>query len=189
MMYDILGINTAEHPEATAVPAKTGAKIEQIVYIQAPPEKAYRFWRLLSNLPRIIPYLESVRELDPKHSHWVAKTPLGNRVEWDAELIEDRSGELISWRSLPGAEIDSAGSVRFQSIGAGQETMVTLSIKYNPPGGKMAANIVEFFDVGMDTQFQNALENFKHEMERDNARGQTAAVARSEASNSSNPAR
>jgi uncharacterized membrane protein len=185
MMYDMLGISTAEQPPATAVPAKAGAKIEQTVYIQAPPEKAYRFWRLLSNLPRIIPHLESVRETDPRHSHWTAKTPLGNTVEWDAELIEDRIGELISWRSLPGSAIDSAGSVRFQPIGGGQETMVTVSMKYNPPGGKMGANIAEFFDVGMDTQFENALENFKHEMERDNARGQTAAMARNEASSGS----
>ena len=35
-------------------------------------------------------------------------------VEWDAEIIDEMPEQLIAWRSLDGADVDNAGSVRFQ---------------------------------------------------------------------------
>ena len=57
--------------------------------------------------------LESVTVLDSRRSHWVAKGPVGTRVEWDAEIHNEIEDELIAWRSLPGADVDQAGSVHF----------------------------------------------------------------------------
>ena len=41
-----------------------------------------------------------VRVTGNGRSHWVAKAPAGQQVEWDAEIVEDRPGELIAWRAL-----------------------------------------------------------------------------------------
>jgi uncharacterized membrane protein len=171
-LYQALGMNTAANRgEMTAVPAQQGARIDHSIQIAAPPERLYRQWRVLSNLPRFAPHLESVRESDPAHSHWVANTPAGN-VEWDAEIIEDRLGELISWRSLPGSTLDSAGSVRFQSLGEADNTMLTLELKYNPPGGTLTAQVAEFLGMGMQEKVEEALARFKEEMEREQAASQ-----------------
>jgi uncharacterized membrane protein len=170
-MYQALGINTAAgRGKKTAVPAQQGARIDHSIRISAPPERLYRQWRVLSNLPRFFPHLESVREVDPAHSHWVASTPVG-QVEWDAEIIEDRLGELISWRSLPGSTLDSAGSVRFQSLGEADNTMLTLELKYNPPGGTVTAQVVEFLGMGMQEQVEEALARFKEEIENEQKSG------------------
>lgn len=164
-LYQALGINTAKRNGATVVPAQKGARVEHSIDIAAPRERLYRQWRVLSNLPKFAPHLESVHEIDPAHSHWIAKTPIGGTVEWDAEIIEDRLGELISWRSLPGSVIDSAGSVRFQTLGENDSTLLTLQLKYNPPGGTATARLAEFFNLGMQEEVEEALLKFKHEME------------------------
>ncbi|RIK81038.1 MAG: cyclase [Planctomycetota bacterium] len=165
-VYEALGISTARRRgRATAVPARQGAKIEHTIRIDAPAEQLYRHWRVLENLPDFAPHLESVRESDPMRSHWVACAPLGGVVEWDAEIIEDRPGELISWRSLPGADLDSAGSVRFQSL-ADDETLLTLTLKYNPPGGTLTAQAAEFLGMGMQPAVEEALERFKRDVEQ-----------------------
>ena len=39
--------------------------------------------------PVFMRHLESVTKTDDKHSHWKAKAPLGQTVEWDAELTSD----------------------------------------------------------------------------------------------------
>lgn len=67
-------------------------------------------------------------------SHWVAKAPAGTTVEWDAEITEDRPNELIAWRSLEGADVDSAGTVRFEQSPRGRGTVVKLEMHYHPPG-------------------------------------------------------
>src|SRR4051812_22284164 len=79
-------------------------QVKKSIIINRSPEELYRFWRDFENLPRFMNHLESVRVLDDKRSHWVAKAPAGTSVEWDAEIIEDRPGELIAWRSLAGSE-------------------------------------------------------------------------------------
>ena len=53
-------------------------------------------------------HLVSVRQLDDRRSHWVAKAPGRRTVEWDAEIINEIPGELIGWRPLEGADVVSA---------------------------------------------------------------------------------
>ncbi len=90
-----------------------GRKFEQAVMIHRPQGELFRFWRRFDNLPRFMDNLESVTILDSRRSHWVAKGPVGTRVEWDAEIHNEIEDELIAWRSLPGADVDQAGSVHF----------------------------------------------------------------------------
>jgi uncharacterized membrane protein len=165
-LYQALGINTSERQEgATAVPAQQGARIDASIEVDAPSETLYRLWRVLENLPEVAPHLESVRETNPRLSHWVARTPVGGTVEWDAEIIEDRLGEMISWRSLPGSVLSSAGSVRFKEIGGGDKTLVTLQLKYDPPGGTLSAQVAEWIGLGMQEPVEEALRRFKEKVE------------------------
>jgi uncharacterized membrane protein len=162
--YAALGINTADHNPATAVPAQQGVKIEKTIKIHRPPEELYRFWRNLENLPQIMRHLKKVEPIDSLHSHWVAKGPFGKEVEWDAEIINERADDLIAWRSLPGGQIDTAGSVRFNRTADGG-TELTLSMKYNPPAGKIGAQIAEWLGDGLELKLDEDLSRFKGTME------------------------
>src|SRR5688500_19277401 len=46
----------------------------------------------------------SVSETGNGRSHWIAKTPVGSRIEWDAEIVDEREGQHISWRSVRSEE-------------------------------------------------------------------------------------
>ena len=54
-------------------------------------------------------------------SHWVAAGPLAVAVEWDAEIINEVENKVIGWRSLPGSDVVTAGSVNFDTVRGGRE--------------------------------------------------------------------
>lgn len=89
--------------------------------------------------------LQSVTRLDDKTSHWVAIGPGGKKVEWDAEIYNEKEGELIAWRSLSGSDITNAGSIHFEEAPGGRGTYVKVVLNYNPPGGKAAALFAKLF--------------------------------------------
>jgi uncharacterized membrane protein len=162
--YAALGINTAEHNPATAVPSQQGVKIEKKIRINRSPEELYQFWRDLKNLPHVMAHLKKVEPIDSQRSHWIAKGPFGKEIEWDAEIINERPPELIAWRSLPGGSIDTAGSVHFNGTPAGG-TELTLSMKYNPPAGKIGAKLVDWLCDGLEQKLDEDLNRFKTTME------------------------
>ena len=98
-----------EYSRHVSVPSGEGARVDKAITIQKPVSEVYSFWCRFENLPRFMRHLESVTVQDDLHSHWVAKTSGGKKLEWDAEIIEERQNQMISWRSLPGADVDNAG--------------------------------------------------------------------------------
>jgi uncharacterized membrane protein len=175
-MYAALGMSTAEkHGERTAVEAGRGVKVEKSVIINRSPQDLYNFWRDLSRLPQIMSNLEEVRELDGRRSHWKAKLALGAGVEWDAEIINDRPNEVIAWRSLPGSEIDTAGSVHFVPAGTGRGTEVRVVLKFDPPGGKFGAKLAEWIGADPEQEIHQDLLRFKRTMESGAVQGQAPA--------------
>lgn len=122
-----------------------GVHVRDAVRLELPIHQVYAFWRRLENLPRFMRYLDSVREDAADRSHWVAIGPGGIRVEWDAELINEVEDKLIAWRSLPGSDVTTAGSVNFDSVRGGRETQVTVNLQYAPPAGKTGAWVATLF--------------------------------------------
>jgi uncharacterized membrane protein len=109
-------------------------------------------------------HLESVTTTGEGRSHWVAKAPAGTTVQWDAEIYNEKEGELIAWRSLEGADVDNAGSVRFEPAGAGGTT-VRVTLRYDPPGGAVGAAIARIFGENPEQQIEEDLRRFKQVME------------------------
>jgi uncharacterized membrane protein len=146
--------------------AEGGAtQVKKSMIINRSPEELYKFWRDFENLPRFMNQLKSVRVVDEKRSHWVAKAPAGTSVEWDAEITEDRPNELIAWRSLEGSEVDNSGSVRFESAPGRRGTIVKVEMAYNPPGGVIGEWIARLTGDDPEQQSQEALRCFKQMME------------------------
>ncbi|MEY4938331.1 MAG: hypothetical protein RIQ93_66 [Verrucomicrobiota bacterium] len=135
------------------------------ITIDRPAEEIYRFWRNLENLPKFMHHLKSVTVSDDRHSHWVAKGPVGTDVEWDAEIIADTPNELIAWRSLPGATVDNAGTVRFESAPGGRGTVVRIALKYDPPAGALGATITKLFGEAPEKQIPVDLRRIKQLLE------------------------
>ena len=173
-VYDALRVNTAmEKGSRASVKHGEGIKIERSVTINKSPEELYQFWRNFENLPRFMHHLESVQVLDRNLSHWVAKAPAGMTAEWDAQIINEKENELIAWRSLDGATIANAGSVRFTRANQGRGTVVKVEINYGAPGGNVGAAIAKLFGEEPSQQVEEDLRRFKQMMET----GEAASTA------------
>jgi uncharacterized membrane protein len=166
-VYQALGVNTRRRGKGrgASIPYELGVRVDTSITINKPREELYRFWRNLENLPRFMRHLESVKEIDNKHSHWVAKAPAGRSVQWRAEVINEAENERIGWRSLPGSDIDNAGSVHFKPTPDGQGTMVRVALQYNPPGGMLGAMFAKLFGEEPSQQIDEDLQRFKALME------------------------
>jgi uncharacterized membrane protein len=123
------------------LPYGYGIKMKRAVTVNASAEHLYAFWRRLENLPILFDDVISVKVLDDTHSHWTLKVPGGKTLEWDAEITIDRKNGMIGWRSLWGADVDSAGYVRFEHATGGRGTVVRVALQYNPPAGKVGAGL------------------------------------------------
>ena len=110
-------------------------------------------------------HLKSVQTIGPNRWHWIAKGPKDIDIEWDAEVIVDRPNELIAWRSLEGADVDNAGSVRFERAPGGRGTIVRVKIEYRPPGGALGTAVAMLFGETPEKQVPMDLRRFKQLME------------------------
>lgn len=165
-VYQSLGINTAKRSgRNVSVPYELGIRIDKSITINKPREEVYRFWRNLENLPKFMNNLESVREIDNRQSHWVAKGPAGSTLEWDAEIINEKENELIGWRSLSGSQIANAGSVHFREREGGRGTTVTIALQYEPPGGTVGAAFAKLMGRSPDAQIDEDLRRLKQLLE------------------------
>jgi uncharacterized membrane protein len=156
--YRALGVNTASDLDEDVA---RDVHVEKSITIADSPEELYRFWRNFENLPRFMENLESVTELDGNRSHWVATGPGGKRVEWDAEIYNEKEGEFIAWRSLPDADVTNAGSVHFQEAPGGRGTYLKVVLNYNLPGGKAAALFAKLFGQEPGQLVENNLKRLK----------------------------
>jgi uncharacterized membrane protein len=167
--YDVLGIRTAPNgqgAETTSVPYQLGIRIDRAVTIAHPREAVYRFWRNFSNLPHFMKNLKSVTLMDRDRSHWVANGPGGRTFEWDAVIHNEIANELIAWRSLPGAEVASAGSVWFKDAPGGRGTEVKVELLYNPPAGSVGAMLASLVGSQPARQIEEDLARLKQVFER-----------------------
>jgi uncharacterized membrane protein len=162
--YEAMGIDTAERKPTTAVPAHQGCKIERTITVRRSAHELYDFWRYIGNFPKVMRHLKSVEPREGSRTHWIAHG-LAKDLQWDAEILNRRDDGLIAWRSLPGGDVETAGSIRFKPLGDDRGTKVTVSLKYNPPGGKIAARIANWLGAGLDEEVAEDLRRFKRVME------------------------
>ena len=144
------------------------------VTIKRPRREVYESWRAFDRFPEFMIHLESVTMRPDGRSHWVAKAP-GGTVEWDAEITEERPGELLSWQSVEGSEMPNGGSVRFADAPGDRGTEIRVDLRYDPPGGKAGAVFAKLFGEEPTQQLADDLRRFKQVME-------TGEVVRSEGS-------
>jgi uncharacterized membrane protein len=153
-------------PDMPTLAGGRGLHVERTVTMQQSPDEVYRAWRDLESLPRLLPgYLISVTPSDGGRTRWVVAGPGGLRASWDAELTADEAGRLIAWRSVAGASVDIAGSVRFEPAPAGRGTEVKVILTYAPPGGKLGAVAAALAGGGGDRLVREALRRFKQLLE------------------------
>lgn len=131
------------------------------VAINRAPDECYLFWRNLSNLACFMEAVECVTALDERRSCWVAKGPGGRRVEWEAEITRDEPGHMIGWRSLPGGDLETEGTVLFQPRPGDRGTMVRVAMEWRPPAGAVGEALARLFMASPAQQLKEDLRRMK----------------------------
>jgi uncharacterized membrane protein len=103
--------------------------VTESVDVHVPVHTAYNQWTQFESFPQFMGGVESVRQLDDRHTHWVTQIG-GVRREFDAEITEQHPDERIAWQST-GGKTKHAGVVSFQPIGE-QDTRVTVQLDWEP---------------------------------------------------------
>jgi uncharacterized membrane protein len=139
--------------------------VRKSITLNRPADPLYRFWRDFANLPRFMHNLESVQVLGERRSRWKAHGPGGIPVEWESEVTDERPGELIAWRTVPGSQVEHSGVVRFTPAPGGRGTEVTVEMDYTPPGGALTATMAWLVGQAPGQQIAEDLRRFKQLME------------------------
>src|SRR5205085_9112775 len=126
----------------------TSVNVRTTFVVNRPRNEVYAAWRNLGTLPRFMKHLTNVTEISNTRSHWEAKIPEGNPVSisWDAEIVKDEPGTLLSWRSLPGSSVDNAGKVEFRDALGQQRTEIRVTIIYRPPAGNIGSAVAKLLN-------------------------------------------
>jgi len=145
------------------------------ITVARPPQEVYDYWRGLERLPTFMHHLRSVEWVGEGRTRWTANAPVKKTVTWEAELVEDRPGEVIAWRSLPGADVENSGSVRFKPAPGDRGTEVRVHLRWAMPGGRVGQLVARLAGEEPHQQVEDDLRRFKQVME-------TGEVLRSEGS-------
>jgi len=167
-VYEAMGINRAGEGAPPEEYFHRGIHVEETFTINKPADELFAFWRNFENLPKFMSHLESVTRLDAadgKRTRWVARGPAGVPVKWDAEIINEEPNALIAWRSLGGADVDNAGSVRFVESPLGRGTELKVTIDYIPTAGVVGQALAKMIGQNPKMQIREDLRRFKQFME------------------------
>lgn len=138
-------------------------RVRKTLTVNRPAEELYQYWRNLENLPTFMHHVRSVRQIDDQRSHWVVNVLDNMEMEWEAQITVDRPNEMIAWETMPDADLQHKGYVKFIPTARGTE--VSVSMDYDPPGTmleKLMGGAVRFIAA---QQIKEEIRNFKRIME------------------------
>jgi uncharacterized membrane protein len=122
-------------------------EVERSIIIERSADELYRVWRDPATLPRIMGFLANIRPSGDGRSEWRADGPLGQSHAWAMQITEERPGELIRASAGDGGgALVTESEVRFRAAPGGRGTIVTLRVRFDPPGGMLGDVAARFFD-------------------------------------------
>jgi len=133
--------------------------IEKSVEVDVPISTAYNQWTQFEEFPSFMNGVESVKQLDETHLHWVASIS-GHREEWDAEITEQIPDERVAWKATSGK--GNAGVVTFHKLDDNR-TKIMLQLDWESEGMVEALGAM----LGQDDRaVKGDLERFKELIEK-----------------------
>lgn len=143
-----------------ALAGSRGVNVSESITIDRPVADVFPLWSDPAQAARFMRDVERVDVLDDQRSRWTVRGPGGVRLTFDSEIINVVDNELVAWRTLPGADVASAGSVRLRPRGdAATELIVTL--QYDPPGGKAGAAVAALLGRSPASRLRDDLRRLK----------------------------
>src|SRR5439155_6839025 len=84
------------------------------IIVGAPVADVFAAWADFENFPRFMEDIKSVTRTGEKTTRWVARGPMGQDVEWEAETTRFEPNKRIAWRSTDDSPVTTSGQVTFK---------------------------------------------------------------------------
>jgi uncharacterized membrane protein len=135
-------------------------KIEDSIEVQVPVRQAYNQWTQFEEFPEFMEGVQSVRQLDDTHVHWVAEIR-GESREWTTEITEQQPDKKVAWKTIEG-EVTNDGAVTFEQVAGGQ---TRVNLQMDVEGKSTAENVAGDLLGVVKGQVRGDLERFKQLIE------------------------
>ncbi len=137
-------------------------QITKSIIVDGRPSDVFNLWANFQNFPHFMKYVKSVVPTGDRTSRWVVEGPLGQDVEWVAEVTRFEPSQRIGWSTKgrhDGSDVTTSGQVTFAEVGTNQ-TEVTVMMQYVPPAGAVGEAVAKIFS-NPDQRVEEDLQNFK----------------------------
>lgn len=142
-LYWLMNGTGAPRP-ADSAPGRTARKSRfgdyivsgRSVTVNAARDSLYDQWRNVESLGKLLDHATDVMETSPNRWSWVLKGPGQSQALVEVDLVEDRRGEVLAWKSTPASEVEASGKIAFSDAPAGRGARVEATISYKPLFGQ-----------------------------------------------------
>jgi len=146
-LYRALGVSTSRvNKPGSQMPAEA-PEVRRSITIAAPPQQLAEMWSDPNTLSKVVAHFATVTAGSNGITHWRARGPLRQVLEWDSHQIKDGEGQSISWSSLPGGQLPNRGHIDFRPGPDGVGTEVTLHMRFEPPLGRFGNTLARKFHL------------------------------------------
>lgn len=154
---DVNGDGRGEDRSSPAGPTE----VTRSVTVGGPAEELYEAWRDPETFSRIMGHFAEVTSTDGDRFRWTVRGPRGVELAWETHVVESEPGEFVRWETPEDATLPNEGTVRFRPAPGDRGTIVTLSIRFDPPGGALGDAALQRLDVVPKALAGRALGRFK----------------------------
>jgi uncharacterized membrane protein len=131
------------------------------ITVARPAEELHEIWRDPEQVSRIADRFADVTPRGEDGLRWTVEGPYGRTVSWETRVVEEEPGEFIRWETPVDAMLPCRGSVRFRPAPGGRGTIVTLSVRFDPPGGTLGDAAMERLGIVPGSLAGGVLDRFK----------------------------
>jgi len=158
--YAALNIDTSGKHRADEDDVHKGRLVKHTATINRPAEEIHAFLQDPANYMKFAEGLDSVTKTGDTW-HWVIPGPVGKPFKFDSQIITNEPGRLLSWKSLPGGDVDNAGTYRLAPSWDGRGTVVTLEVNYEAPAGAVGVSVAKLLGFDADARAREDLRRLK----------------------------
>ena len=134
-------------------------QVIETIDVDVPVRTAYNQWTQFESFPHFLDFVQSIKQIDDTHTHWVVKIA-GAEREFDAVITEQHPDERVAWNSTSGEE-NHAGVVTFHKL-SDTTSRVTVQLDWEAEG--FLEKVGSVFGVD-DHVIKKDLKNFKEFVE------------------------
>ena len=136
-------------------------QLRRWITIGQPADRLYALWCDPATLPQIMAHFADITVLNEAEAEWHIQGPLKKKYRWRSRIVDRQPGVVIAWESLEGADVPNEGMLQFRPAPGEWGTELTLTLRFNPPGGVIGKKIKALLDLFPKEQLSKALHRFK----------------------------